>query len=105
MQHLKATEEPAVLLIAATIISAVSFFFHMMAAGRTLGAEVILGYLPLLLGFVAMWLCIWASKRSTHKRLVALYTVVLAPFAFSYPAWMVILWVVYISGRYKGPLP
>jgi hypothetical protein len=103
--QLKLTEGPAVLLIAATVISAVSFSFHMMATGKTLGAEVILGYFPVLLGFVAMLLCIWAGRKSTHKGLVALYAVVLAPFAFSYPAWMVILWVLYVSGRYKGPMP
>ena len=44
-----------------------------------------------------MWLCIRARKKTAHKRLVALFAVVLAPFAFSYPAWMVILWVLYVS--------
>jgi hypothetical protein len=103
--HHKVTEGPVVLLIAATIISAMSFAFHTMAIGKTLGTEVILGYFPVLLGVAAMWLCIRARKKTAHKRLVALFAVVLAPFAFSYPAWMVILWILFISGRYKGALP
>jgi hypothetical protein len=76
-----------------------------MATGKTLGTQVILGYFPVLLGSVAIWLCIRARRKAAHKRLVALYAVVLAPFAFSYPAWIAILWMMYLSGRYKGPMP
>jgi hypothetical protein len=103
--HPKLTDGPAVLLVAATILSAVSFLFQIMATAKTLGAQIAVGYIPVAMGFVAVWLCIRARKRSAHKRLVALYAVVLAPFAFSYPAWTVILWVLYVSGRYKGPMP
>jgi hypothetical protein len=101
--HLK--EGPAILLAAATVISAVSFFFHDIAKGQTLGAEAILGYAPVVMGAIAMALCIRARKKTVHKRLVVLYAVLLAPFAFSYPAWIAFLWIVYISGRYKGPMP
>jgi len=101
----KKTEEAAVLLLAATMISALSFFFHMLLTGRTLGTEVVLAYFPVLLGFVAMWLCICAGRKTARKGLVALYAAVLAPFAFSYPAWMVILWTLYASGCYTGSMP
>jgi hypothetical protein len=52
-----------------------------------------------------MWLCIMAWRNTTHKLLVSLYTIALAPFAFSYPAWVAFIWILYISGRYKGPMP
>ena len=52
-----------------------------------------------------MTLCVLAAIKSAHKRLVALYAVVLAPFAFCYPAWMIILWILFASGRYTGPMP
>jgi hypothetical protein len=103
--HIKPQEGPAAPLVAATAISAVSFFFHMFAAAKTLGTDLIVAYIPLLLGLAAMWLCFVAIRRTAHKRLATVYAVILAPFAFSYPAWMALIWMLYISGRYAGPVP
>jgi hypothetical protein len=105
MSRLKVPDSPALFLIIATAISAVSLFLHVIAPARTLGTEVALGYVPVLLGCAAMWLCIMAWRNTTHKLLVSLYTIALAPFAFSYPAWVAFIWILYISGRYKGPMP
>ncbi len=97
--------KPAWLLVCATAVATLSFLFHIMATPRTLLGETIWGYFPLLLGFVSMWLCFKARNEAVHKGLVLLYAIVLAPFAFSYPAWLLILWVGYASGRYHGPMP
>ncbi len=51
-----------------------------------------------------MWLCWRAVKQTRHKKLVLCYAVLLAPFAFSYPAWLVFIWASYVSG-YRGPMP
>ena len=40
-----------------------------------------------------------------HKIAVLVYAILLAPIAFSYPAWLLYLWVLYATGAYKGPLP
>jgi hypothetical protein len=93
------------MLLAATALAAISFAFHMIVRNRSVGTEAILGYVPVLLGCICMWLCFRAHRSAVHKRLILLYAVILAPFAFSYPAWVLILWVEYISGRYHGPLP
>jgi hypothetical protein len=105
MSRLELPASPSLLLIVATGIAAVSLFLHLLAPARTLGTEVALGYVPFLLGCAAMWLCIEARRNTTHKLPVLLYTIVLAPFAFSYPAWMIFIWILYISGRYRGPMP
>jgi hypothetical protein len=52
-----------------------------------------------------MALCVLAINRAAHKRLVVLYAVILAPFAFAYPAWMIVLWILYTSGSYHGAMP
>lgn len=67
--------------------------------------EVFVGYMPVLLGCISMWLCYRAYRRATRKKLVVAYAVLLAPFAFSYPAWIVFLWMMFATGRYKGPMP
>lgn len=93
------------LLISATAISTASFLLHVPAVDHPLGLALIFAYIPLLFGSVAMLLCVLALLKSKRKSLVLVYTVVLAPFAFSYPAWIIILWVLYTSGGYKGPMP
>jgi hypothetical protein len=93
------------LLVGATVLAAVSFSFHIIVRASSVGTEAILGYIPVLLGCICMWLCLKARRAAGRKWLVLSYAVVLAPFAFSYPAWSLILWVEYISGRYRGPLP
>ncbi|MGA3028090.1 MAG: hypothetical protein ABSF98_25345 [Bryobacteraceae bacterium] len=62
-------------------------------------------FLPFVLGGASMLLCLRARQRAQRKRLVLVYAVVLAPFAFSYPAWILFLFVLYVSGRYTGPMP
>jgi hypothetical protein len=61
--------------------------------------------IPLVLGGLAMLLCLTARLRTRHKRLVVAYTVFLAPFAFSWPAWMAYIAVLYFCGKYAGPMP
>jgi hypothetical protein len=70
-----------------------------------LGAEVAASFLPFVLCGASMLLCLRARQRAQRKRLVLVYAVVLAPFAFSYPAWILFLFVLYVSGRYTGPMP
>ena len=101
----KLPDRPAVLLLTAAAISTLSFFFRDLVPGKPIVMELIVGYFPLLLGCVAMALCVLALNKAAHKRLVILYAVILAPFAFSYPAWLIILWILYASGRYTGPMP
>jgi hypothetical protein len=57
-----------------------------------------------LLGCISMWLCWRAGKQTRSKKLVLCYAVLLAPFAFSYPAWIVFIWASYVFG-YRGPMP
>jgi hypothetical protein len=63
------------------------------------------GLVPIVLGGLSMLLCFAARERTRHKRLVIAYAVLLAPFAFSYPAWMMFVKVLYLSGKYTGPMP
>lgn len=93
------------LLAYATVLAALSFLFHMVVPGNSLFGEVALAYVPVLLGCVSMWLCFKAWKGAAHKRFVIFYAIVLAPFAFSYPAWLLILWILYAAGLYHGPMP
>ena len=67
--------------------------------------EVVLAYVPILFGILAMWLCLRARAGSEHKALVLTYTIVIAPFAFSYPVWLLFIWVMYRFGHYRGPMP
>ncbi len=95
---------PFFLLVTATVLASLSFFFILLPI-RSLPAQVGFGYLPLLLGCASLWLCLKARKRAKHKVLVIVYSVMLAPFAFSYPAWLLIVWILYSSGHYNGPMP
>jgi len=97
--------KPLVLLISATAVAAFSFFFHTFGSVRSLAAETVLGYIPLLLGCASLWLCLKAYERAKHKGLVGAYSIMLSPFAFSYPAWILILWILFASGHYNGPMP
>lgn len=98
-------DSPAALLISATAIANISVFFGTIIGQPPLLAEVVLGYVPLLVGCFCMWLCILATRRSRHKVLIFLYAVVLAPFAFGYPFWLGELYIMTVTGRYKGPMP
>lgn len=101
----KIWNRPTGLLSSAAAIAAVSLFFEPVIRPQRLFAQVVLGYIPVLLGCISMWLCIRASKRSNHKRIVFLYAIVLAPFAFAYPVWWALLYIAYVTGRYNGPTP
>lgn len=90
----------------ATAIAVVSFFSNnIWSINRSLLTDALLGYVPILCGLVCMWLCFQARKKTYHKRLVLMYAILLAPFAFCYPAWFLILWILYGSGAYRGPMP
>jgi hypothetical protein len=93
------------LLASATAVAIVSFYFFALVKPNGLTEEVFLGYIPVMLGGVSMWLCLRARKKAARKRLVLSYAIVLAPFAFNYPASLLILWLLYVSGRYHGPMP
>jgi hypothetical protein len=95
--RLRLAESPAALLITATGISALSFFFRDVMPAKPLALELIFAYFPLLFGGAAMALCILAINRAAHKRLVVLYAVILAPFAFRYSVWMIIVWILYAA--------
>ena len=96
---------PSFLLISATAVAAFSFFFHIFGSARSLAAETALGYIPLLLGCTSLWLCFQARKRAKHKGFVVAYSIMLAPFAFSYPAWFLVVSILFASGHYNGPMP
>lgn len=94
-------------LIGAMAIAAVSLFivqFIQIVEGGDLAIEVFVGSAPVVLGCIAMGLCYKAYARAMRKKLVVAYAVLLAPFAFSYPAWIVFLWLMFATGRYKGPM-
>jgi hypothetical protein len=96
------------LLFLATALAAVSLFFHQLITPRTPTSfllELATGYTPILLGFLSMWLCSRARAKARRKGLILTYAIVLAPFAFSYPAWLFFIWVQYASGRYHLPMP
>lgn len=65
---------------------------------------MVLGYAPILLGSAAMWLCWRARRIARHKAGILGYAILLAPFAFSYPAWILFLWIWYRAGGH-GPFP
>ena len=91
------------LLGLATGLSAISLFFHIFI-GPGLATETVLGYTPILFGCVSMWLCWRARQKAQHKTVILLYSILLAPFAFSYPAWIVFIYVWYRAGG-SGPFP
>jgi len=97
--------KPVQLLTLATAVAVLSLYFNVVVTSRFLLAEAALSYMPMLLGSLSMWLCLKARAKSSHKALVLTYAIVLAPFAFSYPAWMFFIWVMYASGHYHGPMP
>jgi hypothetical protein len=92
----------------ATLVAATSFLLPEIAPkvlAKTLLNDLAFGYFSILLGCVSMWLCVRARRKAVHKILVTVYAVVLSPFAFSLPAWMLFVWFMYASGRYNGPMP
>jgi hypothetical protein len=97
--------KPVQLLALATAVAALSLYFNILVTSRFLLAEAGLSYVPMLLGCLSMWLCLKARAKSTHKALFFTYAIVIAPFAFSYPAWIFYIWVIYAFGHYHGPMP
>jgi hypothetical protein len=96
-------------LFAATTLAIFSFLFELLFrsifVATPLYFETILGYIPIVLGCVCLWLCVEATRRAKQKWLVIGYMILLAPFAFSYPAWMLFVWVAFTYGGYRGPMP
>jgi pilus assembly protein TadC len=101
-------EAPLALIICATFIGFVSFTLHLLVGALmkgSLSADLVAGYGSLTLGFLSMYLCFKAWRASRRRWLVLLYSVMLAPFAFSLPAWLAFIWVMHATGRYSGPMP
>ena len=92
------------LLGSATVLSLVSLCFPFFVQPKSLIAQILIGYIPILLGCIAMWLCLRARKKARHKALVILYAILLAPFAFYYPVAVALAWASYVSGG-RGPFP
>ena len=93
-----------VLLGSATVVALASFLFHLIIPNNLI-FEVALGYVPIVLGGICLWLGYCACRVARHKLSTAVYVVLLTPFAFSYPAWLLFIWIMYTSGRYRGPMP
>jgi hypothetical protein len=100
---LKFTTAP-ILLGFATVVALASFFFPSIIPNGLI-FEVILGYVPIVLGGICLCLGYSAFRIARHKLSTAAYMVLLTPFAFSYPAWLLFIWIMYASGRYHGPMP
>jgi hypothetical protein len=96
---------PGALLFFAVALSAISFSLGAIIDPRSLGAQMIAGYIPLILGGLSMYLCAKSWKAAKHPRLILLSAVLLAPFAFGYPAWFLVAGISYALGRYHGPMP
>lgn len=58
-----------------------------------------------ILGLLALWLCLTAAKHAQKKGLVAIYSVILMPFAFGYPGSILLLWAACLFVRCTGPMP
>ncbi len=93
------------LIALATVLAGLSLFSHDILRPTNLNTQLAFGYIPVILGCVCLWLCIKARTKAKHKNLVLLYTVLILPFAFSYPAWLFFIWIMYASGKYNGPMP
>jgi hypothetical protein len=95
---------PSLLLCSATAVSAVSFSFGFLPE---LPELAMLGLFCLLgiLGCLSMWLCWKAYQKAAHRRSVLLYAILLAPFAFSIPAWWIGIFAMMLSSHYSGPFP
>jgi dolichol kinase len=93
------------LLGCATAIAILSLFLPEVFLAMPFILHFVAYPIPLVLGGLTMLLCLMARQRTRHKRLVVAYAVFLAPFAFSWPAWMAYIAVLYFSGKYTGPMP
>lgn len=96
------SRQVVLLLGSATFVAAMSVLLLTRVHGRI--AEIVLGYVPIPLGCISMWLCWRARQKARHKTLVLCYAILLAPFAFSYPAWILFIYVWFRSGG-GGPFP
>jgi hypothetical protein len=92
------------LMISATVLAAVSFLLNVVIRVRSLILEIAIGYIPLLIGCVCLRLCYMAYKRAERRPLVLWWSIALTPFAFSYPAWAVILGFLRATGLYAVPM-
>jgi hypothetical protein len=102
--ELGAVTSPA-LVACATGVAIASLSSAFILDPKTLNAQLAVGYTPILLGCLSMWLCFKARQKARHKRGVLLYAILLAPIAFCYPALMIFIWLMYVSGKYTGPMP
>jgi hypothetical protein len=93
------------LLACATVIAILSLFVPRIVSANLAITRLIGFVAPFPLGGISMLLCLEARQRTQHKRLVTAYAWLLAPFAFSWPAWMAYVAVLYFSGKYTGPMP
>ena len=93
------------LIALASAVAILSLFSHDILKPTNLYTQVAFGYTPLVLGCLSLWLCLKAHRKAKHKKVVLIYTILLAPFAFSYPVWFLFIWVMYTSGNYHGPMP
>ena len=94
-----------ILLACATAIAVVSPLTGQIFDPKTPNSQFLVGYIPLVLGCICMWLCFRAQRQAKHRKMILLYAGLLAPFAFAYPAWIAFLCFEYASGRYTGPMP
>jgi hypothetical protein len=85
------------------LIRRLAFFLNVFTP-KALADDILLGYIPILLGCISMSLCWRAHKQARHKALVLCYAVLLAPLAFYYPFASALVWASYISGG-SGPFP
>lgn len=97
--------ESPVLIALASALAVLTLFSPNICKPTNLFTELACGYTPLLLGCLSLWLCMKARRKAKHKKLVVLYTVILLPFAFGYPVWLLFIWIMYRYGNYHGPMP
>jgi len=93
-----------ILLGLATVLASVSFFFHVVIPRSFLYQEA-LWWVPIVLGGMCVWLGYSAWRVARYRRFTIIYMVLLTPFAFSYPGWVLVLFLMLASGTYHGPMP
>lgn len=98
------------LLTAGTCVAIFSFFLQFIVGAfvrepwpANLRSACLIAW-PIL-GFVSMWLCSKAAMSVRRKGIVAIYLVALAPFAFGYPGWMLLLLASCVFRGCTGPMP
>ncbi len=94
------------LLGVVTILAASSFLFGLIVPGAFEGGFNPAGAsAPLLIGCVCTLMGYKVWNAAGRLGGVGIYLLLLLPFAFGYPAWIVLLVIAYLSGQYSGPMP